>query len=36
VKTLNSIGDPYDLRAKALDYPLEKYEMGRDFNFEAC
>ena len=29
--TLNSIGDPYELRAKALDDPLENYEMGRGF-----
>ena len=29
--TLNSIGDPYELRAKALDDPLEKYELGRIF-----
>ena len=29
--TLNSIGDPYELRARALDDPLEKYELGRIF-----
>ncbi len=29
--TLNSIGDPYELRAKALDEVLDKYELGRVF-----
>ena len=29
--TLNSIGDPYQLRARALDDQLEKYELGRIF-----
>ena len=29
--TLNSIGDPYEIRAKALDDPLEKFELGRAF-----
>ena len=27
--TLNSIGDPYELRARAFDDQLEKYELGR-------
>ena len=29
--TLNSIGDPYEIRAKAIDDPLEKFELGRAF-----
>ena len=27
--TLNSLGDPYQLRAKALDHPLSNYQFGR-------
>lgn len=30
-KLLNELGDPYDLRAKALDQPLSEYELGRVF-----
>lgn len=30
-KTLNSLGDPYLLRAKALDHPLTPHELGRVF-----
>lgn len=26
---LNALGDPYELRAKALDHPLQPYELGR-------
>ena len=30
-KILNTLGSPYDLRAKALDEPLEPFELGRIF-----
>ncbi len=30
-KILNTLGSPYDLRAKALDEPLEPFELGRVF-----
>jgi len=30
-KILNTLGSPYDLRAKALDDPLEPFELGRVF-----
>jgi len=30
-KILNTLGNPYDLRAKALDEPLEPFELGRVF-----